>query len=66
MTTREQALLEKLRQLSVQRQAEVEDFVDFLHEREAERQLVTAAAGLSEAVFEKVWDNPQDEAYDRL
>lgn len=66
MTTREQALLEKLMQLPAQRQAEVEEFVDFLREREAERQLVSASAGLSEAAFAEVWNNAEDEAYDRL
>ena len=34
MATTERALIEKLRQLSPQRLAEVEDFVDFLRTRE--------------------------------
>jgi erythromycin esterase-like protein len=49
-----------------QRQTEVEDFIDFLREREAERRLARAAAAASEDAFARVWDNPQDEAYDRL
>ena len=28
--------------------------------------LVRAAAKLSEGVFKKVWDNPDDDVYDRL
>ena len=66
MTAREQAFLDKLRQLPPQRQNEVEDFIDFLREREAERQLTMATAALIEAAFASVWDNAQDEAYDRL
>ena len=36
MNTPDQALFEKIKQLPPQRLAEVEDFVDFLHTREAE------------------------------
>jgi hypothetical protein len=62
----EQLLLEKIRTLSAERIAEVEDFVDFLRLRDDERGLIRAAAKLSENAFEKVWDNPDDAAYDRL
>ena len=58
-------LLEKIECLPPERIAEVEDFVDFLRERE-ERQLVQAAARASEPAFAKVWDNPDDAAYDEL
>lgn len=58
-------LLEKIESLPPERVAEVEDFVDFLHERE-ERRLVQAAARASEPAFAKVWDNPDDAAYDKL
>jgi hypothetical protein len=60
-----QALIEKISQLSPQKLAEVEDFVDFLRTRD-ERRLTQAAAGASEAAFAKVWDNAEDAAYDRL
>ena len=46
--------------------AEVEDFVDFLREREAEQRLTHAAAKASEASFAQVWDNDEDAAYDRM
>ena len=46
--------------------AEVEDFVDFLRQRNDERRLTQAAAKLSEKAFRKVWDNPDDADYDRL
>ena len=43
-----------------------EDFVDFLRQRDEERQLTGAAARLSEEAFARVWDNPDDADYDRL
>jgi hypothetical protein len=62
----EQTLLEKLKQLPPERVAEVEDFVDFLRTRGAEHQLTRAAAQTAEPAFRKVWDNPEDAAYDAL
>ena len=62
----EQALLEKLKALPPERVAEVEDFVDFLRTRGDARQLTRVAASIAEPAFEKVWDNPDDAAYDRL
>ncbi len=61
-----QAIAEKLRSLPAERVAEVEDFVDFLRTREADRQLTRAATRLAEASFHAVWDNPDDADYDRL
>jgi len=67
MNTRDaQSLIEKLQRLPPQRQAEVEDFVDFLRSREDDQCLATAAARVSEPAFAKVWDNEDDAAYDRL
>ena len=62
----EQALIEKIRQLSPDKQAEVEDFVDFLSQREEDRRLTQAAAKLSEDAFRQIWDNEADSAYDKL
>lgn len=62
----EEELFEKIRRLPRERVAEVEDFVDFLRSRDAERQLTGAAARLSEAAFSRVWENPDDADYDRL
>ena len=59
-------LIEKLQSLPPQRQAEVEDFVEFLLSRDDERRLVAAAAGVSEPAFSAVWDNEDDAEYDRL
>lgn len=61
-----QTLIEKLQSLTRQRQAEVEDFVDFLSSREDDQRLATAAARASEPAFAKVWDNEDDAEYDRL
>lgn len=60
------SLLNKLDELPPERVSEVEDFVDFLRQRDADRPLVRAAAHASGPVFRKVWDNPDDAAYDQL
>lgn len=65
MITQEQALLEKIKSLPLERQAEVEDFVEFLRLKE-ERHLKQAALKMSEASFAKVWDNPEDSIYNSL
>jgi hypothetical protein len=62
----EQTLIKKIRQLPLDRQAEVEDFVDFLSRRDEDRRLTQAAARLSEDAFQRVWDNDADSAYDEL
>ena len=61
----EQTLIEKIRQLSSDKQSGVEDFVDFLS-RGDDRRLTQAATGLSEEAFRGVWDNETDSAYDQL
>jgi hypothetical protein len=62
---RESALLRKIRSLPPEKVAAVEDFVEFLGQRD-DRQLTQAAAKLAEKAFRKVWDNPADAVYDRL
>ena len=62
----EQVILEKLKSLPPERVAEVEDFVDFLRARNDERSLTRAAAQTAAPAFSKVWDNPDDAAYDTL
>ncbi len=61
----QRAILSKIRELPPEKIAEVEDFIDFLAQRD-DRQLTHAAAKLSEKALAKVWDNPDDAAYDRL
>ncbi len=60
-----ETLIEKIRSLPPEQIGEVETFVDFISER-AERRLVQAATRMSEGAFQKVWDNDEDAAYDRL
>lgn len=59
----EKELIEKIRELSPDKIAEVVDFVDFLAHR-TDRLLVQVAARISEPAFAKVWDNPEDAEYD--
>ncbi len=60
-----EVLIEKIKQLPPQRIAEIEDFVDFIAQKE-ERKLVASATKLSEKAFEKIWDNDEDAIYDEL
>jgi hypothetical protein len=62
----EQELLDKIRSLPPEMAAEVEDFVDFLRQRQTDRTLVQATARQSEVSFSRVWDNPEDAEYDDL
>lgn len=65
--THEQALLEKLRHLPPEQVVEVEHFVDFLAQRQAEENRLTQAASrAAEPAFARIWDNPDDADYDRL
>ena len=66
MNAPEKLLLEKIKQLSPQRVAEVKDFVDFLHSREDVQRDTRAATKASEASFAQVWDNDDDAVYDRM
>ena len=66
MNALDQALFDKIKQLTPQRLAEVEDFVDFLRTRDDEQRLTSAAAKAGEASFAEVWDNDDDAAYDRM
>jgi hypothetical protein len=58
-----QSLIEKIQSLPPDKVAVVEDFVDFLGQRD-NRRLTQAATKLSEKAFAKVWDNPDDALYD--
>lgn len=61
-----QHMLEKLEHLSPARLAEVEDFIDFLQQRDQERHLRQDFAQASNAAFATVWDNDDDAIYDTL
>jgi hypothetical protein len=60
------ALIEKLNELPRDRLAEVEDFVDFIRQRDQDRATVRAAGAVSAPAFAAVWSNPEDDAYDAL
>lgn len=66
MNAHAQALIEKIQTLPPERLNEVEDFVDFLRQREQQRSLVHAAIEASAPAFAAIWDNPDDAAYDAL
>ena len=53
MGTPHDQLLEKISRLPPERVAEVEDFVDFIAQRDTDRELVRASARASEAAFGK-------------
>ncbi len=62
---RKQALLKKIRTLPAAKVVVVEDFVDFIRQRD-DSQLTRAFSKLSERAFQKVWENPDDAVYDRF
>ena len=65
-STLENRLIEKVKQLSVEQIQQVEQFIDSLAQEETERQLTLTTTKLSESVFNKIWDNPEDADYDDL
>lgn len=64
------ALIRKIGALPVARIAEVEDFVDFIGQREsdanADRALARAALTASAPALAAVWSNAEDDVYDAL
>jgi len=64
--SQKQMLIEKIYTLPPDKVAEVEDFVEFLRKKTEDRRLRQASTKISETVFRKVWENPDDAAYDRL
>ncbi|MGV3592466.1 MAG: DUF2281 domain-containing protein [Gammaproteobacteria bacterium] len=61
-----QRLLERLAKLPPERQAEVGDFIEFLHKKERAQVTSRDAAQASEASFARIWDNDDDALYDKL
>ena len=66
MQSQLEQVLHKLEHLSPDRLAEVEDFIDFLRQRDQDRRLRQDYACASEASFTKAWDNDDDAVYDSL
>jgi hypothetical protein len=46
--------------------SEVLDFIQFLEQKRQKGDLMLAAQRISERSFEKVWNNEEDAAYDKL
>ena len=61
-----QTLIDKINALPPDRIDEVEDFIDFIASRVQDRALTRAAAATSAPAFAKIWNNPDDDAYDAL
>jgi len=59
-------LIDKLEALPPARINEVEDFIDFIKQRDQDRQLTHVATTAAEPSLHKVWDNPDDAVYDQL
>ena len=59
-------VVQKLQALTPNRVDEVEDFIDFLSQRDIDRQLTKAAVTVSESRLNTLWDNPYDAEYDKL
>ncbi len=66
MTPQLERVRDKLEHLAPERLAEVEDFIDFLRERDHDRRLSRDYTQASETAFAKVWDNDEDAVYDEL
>ncbi|MGA7979287.1 MAG: hypothetical protein WCA32_03570 [Chromatiaceae bacterium] len=59
-------VIRKLEALPPERVTEVEDFIDFLSQRDNERKLVRAAMTATEPTLNAIWDNTDDAEYDDL
>ena len=59
-------VVQKLQTLTPNRIDEVEDFIDFLSQRDTDKQLTTVAMTASETRLNTLWDNPYDAEYDKL
>jgi len=62
----ERVLIQKIRSLPRDKVSAVEDFVDFLSQKNRDYLLLQAGNKLAEQAFKKVWDNSEDQEYDRL
>ena len=59
-------LIDQLNRLPPERVAEVADFVDFLKVRERDHAFSRELAHVSESSLARLWENPEDAAYDEL
>ena len=61
-----QQVVQKLEALAPNRINEVEDFIDFLSQRDTDKQLTQAAMAASEPTLNAIWNNDDDAEYDQL
>ena len=61
-----QQIVQKLEALAPNRINEVEDFIDFLSQRDTDKQLTQAAMAASEPTLNAIWNNDDDAEYDQL
>jgi hypothetical protein len=66
MDDRVEVVVRKLEHLPPDRLAEVEDFIDFLSQKDRERHARQDFARGAEASFQRIWDNDEDAEYDKL
>ncbi len=59
-------LIDKLENLPPERIQEIEDFIDFIRQRDQDRQLTHAAMKIAEPGLNEIWNNPDDAIYDTL
>ena len=59
-------LFNKIKRLTPDKIAFVDDFVEFLSHRDETDSLISVTGKLSEKSFRKAWDNPEDAEYDNL
>ena len=64
LTRLERRLLEKIRRLAPRQVAQIEEIIDSLVDPERAR--TVAATRLSEDAFRRIWENPDDAAYDQI
>jgi hypothetical protein len=59
-------VVQKLEALAPNRIDEVEDFIDFLSQRDTDQQLTQAVMAASESTLSEIWNNDDDAEYDQL
>ncbi|SJM90152.1 conserved hypothetical protein [Crenothrix polyspora] len=59
-------LANKLKTLSQERITEVEDFIDFLVQRDKNQNITQFAMRASQSSLDAIWDNADDSEYDWL
>lgn len=59
-------VVQKLQNLAPNRIIEVENFIDFLSQRDTDQLLTQVAMAASEPALSAIWDNTDDAEYDKI